>query len=57
MPDKPGYRTAPCSVCGRHMRVKTNGTIGHHGSPSRRCKGVGKPPVANPLPIEERPTG
>ncbi len=53
MPDKPTYRTAPCSVCGRHMRVKANGTIGHHGSPSRRCKGTGKPPTANPLPIEE----
>lgn len=51
----PGYRTAPCSVCHRYMRVKADGTIGHHGGDRTgghygryrtwSCEGVGRPPA------------
>lgn len=48
------YLTAPCSVCGRQMRLLKDGTIGHHGGivgdawPYRRayrCDGAGRPPA------------
>lgn len=48
------YPTAPCSVCARMMRVKKDGTIGHHGGEKGKgwmgnreytCRGVGKPPA------------
>ena len=48
------YATAPCSICGRDMRVKKDGTIGHHGGELGKgwmfnraysCDGVGQPPV------------
>lgn len=45
--DDPSYPVAPCSVCQREMRVKKDGTIGHHGGETTyHCSGVDKPPFS-----------
>lgn len=44
-----------CSVCGRNMQLRKDGTVYHHGGPERslwpygreyRCAGVGQKPKA-----------
>lgn len=46
-----------CSVCGRYITVKKDGTVRHHRSDTcvngrhlYRCEGTGKPPAPDPRP-------
>lgn len=48
------YGRADCSVCGREMNLRKDGTLRHHASDTYyagrrlyRCKGSGLPPVVS----------